>query len=306
VSMFSRTTWTESAAAWPALPLDAWKATYATLHMWTQIVGKVRLSLSSPINHWWHCTMYVTPRGLTTSAIPYHSGIFEIQFDFLEHQLLIHLSDGSARRIPLRPRPVADFHREVMGTLYSLGIGVEISAKPDEVPDPIPFAKDTAHASYDPEAANRFWRILVSADTVFKEFRSRFIGKSSPVHFFWGGFDLAVSRFSGRLAPLREGADAITREGYSHEVSSAGFWPGGGGVPEAAFYSYTAPAPPGFSDSAIRPPAAFYDGQLGIFLLMYGDVRRAESPRALLLDFMQSTYEAGATLAHWDRAALER
>jgi hypothetical protein len=298
--------WTESAAAWPALPLDAWRDTYATLHMWTQIVGKVRLRLSSPINHWWHSTLYVTPRGLTTSAIPYHSGIFEIQFDFLEHQLVIQVSDGTTRRIPLVPRSVADFYREFMGTLRSLGIVVEISAKPDEVPDPIPFAEDTVHASYDPESANRFWRILVSADIVFKEFRARFIGKSSPVHFFWGSFDLAVSRFSGRPAPLREGADAINREGYSHEVSSVGFWPGGGNVPGAAFYAYTAPTPPGLSDSPIRPAAAFYDGQLGIFLLMYDNIRSAEAPRTLLLDFLQSTYEAGATLANWDRTVLER
>jgi hypothetical protein len=306
VTASARRAWTDAAAAWPALPLDAWKDTYATLHMWTQIVGKIRLRLSPPINHWWHCTLYVTSRGLTTSQIPYASGIFEIWFDFLEHHLVVHTSDGATRTIPLVPRSVADFYRELMGTLGSLGIDVKISAKPDEVPDPIPFADDTVHASYDAEFATRVWRILVSADSVFKEFRSRFIGKASPVHFFWGSFDLAVTRFSGRPAPPRVGADAIMREAMSHEESSAGFWLGGGTVRGPAFFSFTAPEPPGLAISPIRPAAAFYHGEFGEFLLMYDDLRRAPSPRAFLLDFLQSTYEAGANLAEWDRSALER
>jgi hypothetical protein len=290
---------------WPSLPLAEWKDTYTTLHLWTQIVGKIRLTLSPKVNHWWQVPLYVTPRGLTTTAIPYHARSFEIDFDFIDHQLIIQTSDGAIKTIPLVPRSVADFYRELMATLRSLQIEVEIHAKPDEVPNPIPFEEDHEHASYDPEYANRFWRILVQADRVLKEFRSRFIGKCSPVHFFWGSFDLAVTRFSGRPAPEREGADAITREAYSHEVISHGFWPGGNGV-EAAFYSYTAPAPDGLDKAQILPAQAFYSSEMSEFLFMYDDMRQADSPDEALLDFCQSTYEAGADLAKWDRASLER
>jgi hypothetical protein len=290
---------------WPSLPLAEWKDTYTTLHLWTQIVGKIRLTLSPKINHWWQVPLYVTPRGLTTTAIPYHARSFEIDFDFLDHQLIIQTSDGVTQTIALVPRSVADFYSELMATLRSLQIEVEIHAKPDEVPNPIPFAEDHEHASYDPEYANRFWRILVQADRVFKGFRSRFIGKCSPVHFFWGSFDLAVTRFSGRPAPERDGADAITREAYSHEVISHGFWPGGNGV-EAAFYSYTAPAPDGLDKAQIRPAQAFYSKEMSEFLFMYDDMRQNESPDTALMDFLQSTYEAGANLAKWDRSALER
>jgi hypothetical protein len=290
---------------WPSLPLAEWKDTYATLHMWTQIVGKIRLTLSPKLNHWWQVPLYVTPRGLTTTAIPYKTRSFEIDFDFLDHQLIIKTSEGQTKTIALVPRSVADFYQELMTTLRSLQIEVAIHAKPDEVQNPIPFAEDREHASYDPEFANRFWRILVQADRVFKEFRARFVGKCSPVHFFWGSFDLAVTRFSGRPAPEREGADAITREAYSHEVISHGFWPGGN-VVEAAFYSYTAPAPDGLDKAQIRPAQAFYSTEMSEFLFMYDDMRAADSPDEALLDFMQSTYEAGANLAHWDRSALER
>ena len=291
---------------WPALPLAAWKDTYATLHMWTQIAGHVRMALSPKVNHFWSVTLYVTPRGLSTSAIPYQSGIFEIVFDFIEHQLLISTSSNQKERIALRPRSVADFYDELMSKLRSLGIEAHFHGAPDEVPDPIPFAKDRAHASYDPEYANRFWRILVSVDKVMQQFRARFIGKCSPVHFFWGSFDLAVTRFSGRRAPERSGADLITREAYSHEVSSAGFWPGSGEIREAAFYSYTVPEPSGFGEAKVRPGAAFYDPKLKEFLLMYEGVRTAASPEATLMEFLQATYEAGANLGHWDREALEQ
>jgi len=300
------TSWTDSTVAWPALPLDAWKDTCDTIHMWTQIVGKIRLGLASPVNHWWHCTFYLTPRGLTTSVIPYGSGTFEMRFDFLDHELVIDVSDGATGRIRLAPRSVADFYGDVMATLLGLGISVRISPMPNEVPHPIPFPEDTQHASYDREYATRFWRILASADTVLKEFRGRFIGKCSPVHFFWGSFDLAVSRFSGRPAPPIEHVDAITREGYSHEVSSVGFWPGSGNVREPAFYAYTAPAPPGLERAAVRPAGAIYNTDLGQFLFPYERMRETGSPRASLLAFAQSTYEAGANLARWDRAALER
>jgi hypothetical protein len=291
---------------WPSLPLEEWKDTYATLHMWTQIVGKIRLTQSPLVNHWWNVPLYVTPRGLSTSAIPYGTRIFEIDFDFIEHQLIIVTDDGARKSIALYPRSVADFYQELMATLRSLGIEVEIHARPDEVPNPIPFAEDNEHASYDAEYANRFWRILVQADRVFKEFRSRFIGKCSPVHFFWGSFDLAVTRFSGRRAPERDGADAITREGYSHEVISHGFWPGSGNILEPAFYSYTAPEPEGLPQATIRPPSAFYNPETAGFILRYDDVRQAAQPEQVLMEFLQSTYEAGATLAKWERTALER
>jgi hypothetical protein len=291
---------------WPELPFEAWKDTYATLHMWTQIVGKIRLALSPKINHWWEVPLYVTSIGLTTSPIPYDGGIFEIQFDFIHHQLLIRTSQGGERVMALAPRSVADFYREFMQCLESLDIRVRIWKMPVEISNPIPFDKDTEHASYDPEYANRFWRILVGADEIFKEFRSRFIGKSSPVHFFWGSFDLAVTRFSGRRAPAREGADPITREAYSHEVISAGFWPGGGDIKGGAFYAYAAPEPAGFREAQVGPARAFYDSRLHEFFLMYDDVRRASSPRAALLEFLQSTYDAGASLGNWNREELEK
>jgi len=291
--------------AWPLLPLQEWKGTYETLHMWTQIVGKIRLALTPKVNHWWNVPLYVTVRGLTTSAMPYRGGSLEIEFDFVRHNLVISTSDGLQLAEPLRPQPVADFYRELMARLRAVGIEVQIHPVPAEVADPIPFERDRAHASYDADAAHRFWRILGSAATVFEQFRSRFIGKSSPVHFFWGSFDLAVSRFSGRRAPERPGADAITREAYSHEVISTGFWPGGGDVNGAAFYSYTAPEPAGYSTCRVRPESAFYHPQLHEFVLMYDEVRAAPRPSQWLLDFLQSSYEAGAELAHWDRQALE-
>jgi len=296
----------QTEAAWPALPLEQWKDTYATLHMWMQIVGKVRLGLTPLINHWWNVPLYVNARGLTTSAIPYRNRPFEMRFDFLDHQLVLQVSDGSHQMLPLTAMTVADFYRKVLEMLRSSGVEVKIWRMPVEVPNPIPFDEDRLHASYDPEAAQRFWRILLNVQCVFEQFRSRFIGKCSPIHFFWGSFDLAVSRFSGRRAPERPGADRMTREAYSHEVSSVGFWPGGGNIPGAALYSYTAPEPAGFREWPVRPAAARYDAQLGEFILMYDDVRTAASPGATLLNFCQSTYEAGATLGKWDRDALER
>ena len=296
----------EMAKVWPSLSLEEWKDTYATLHMWTQIIGKIRLAQSPPINHWWHVPLYLTARGLTTSPMPYANRFFEIDFDFIDHRLVIKTSDGAEKIIELVPRSVADFYQEVMSALKSLGLEISIWTMPVEIPDPIPFTEDHQHASYDAEQAARFWRALSQADRVFKEFRSRFIGKCSPVHFFWGSFDLAVTRFSGRTAPPREGADAITREAYSHEVISHGFWPGGGEVKGAAFYSYTAPAPEGLKEQTIRPARAFYSNELSEFLLMYDDVRQMERPEAALMEFLQSTYEAGATLAGWNRKELER
>jgi hypothetical protein len=292
--------------AWPALPLETWQDTYDTLHLWTQIVGKIRKTLTPLINHWWNVTLYVTARGLTTSPIPYAARTFEIHFDFIDHKLDILTSDGQTKQIALAPKSVAQFHRELMESLNALGIDVKIHATPDEVPNPIPFAEDLTHKSYDPDSVHTFWRILVLVDTVFKEFRARFIGKCSPVHFFWGSFDLAVTRFSGRPAPERPGADPITREAYSHEVISAGFWPGGGEIKGPAFYAYAAPEPPGYKTARVQPQAAFYHSGMSEFLLMYDDVRVAESPKTILLDFLESTYAAAADLAKWDRAALER
>jgi len=291
---------------WPALPLSSWKDTYATLHMWTQIVGKVRLRLTPIVNHWWNVPLYVTARGLATSRIAYGDRAFELRFDFKRHELVLETSDGQLKALPLKPRSVAEFYQEFMELLRSAGIEVKIWRVPAEIPNPIAFDQDRVHASYDPKAVEKFWRILLSVDTVFKQFRARFIGKSSPVHFFWGSFGLAVTRFSGRRAPERPGADSVTREAYSHEVSSVGFWPGSGNVQDAAFYSYAAPEPPGFKDERVRLDRAFYDRQLGEFLLLYDDVRKAESPTATLLEFCQSTYEAAATLGNWDRSALER
>ena len=292
--------------SWPALPLDEWKDTYATLHMWTQIVGKVRLALSPLVNHWWEVPLYVSPRGLTTSSIPYERGTFEVEFDFLQHHLTIQTSEGTGHTLPLCPLSVAGFYKEFMAALQSLGIEVKIWPVPCEVPNPIPFERDLEHASYNHEQATRFWRILLTVDSVFKEFRAGFIGKNSPVHFFWGSCDLAVTRFSGRTAPERPGADPITREAYSHEVISAGFWPGGGEIKGAAFYAYAAPEPEGLAQSRVRPANAFYSPQMHEFFLMYDDVRQAPSPKAALLEFLQSTYEAGASLGKWDRTALER
>jgi Family of unknown function (DUF5996) len=292
---------------WPALPLAEWKDTYATLHMWTQIVGKIRLALSPPINHFWGTTFYVTARGLTTSAMPYRKGTVEINFDFIAHTLEIVTSLGDTRSFRLVPRTVAEFYFELMSALHSLGIDAKVWTMPVEVPRPVRFNLDETHSSYDSEYAHRFWQILVSVDTVLREFRSRFIGKVSPVHFFWGSFDLAVTRFSGRRAPERPDADFITKEAYSHEVISHGFWPGDGEViKDAAFYAYAAPEPAGFRDQRVIPSKAFYSGEKNEFFLMYDDVRRAHSPEQALLEFCQSTYEAGANLARWDRASLER
>jgi hypothetical protein len=290
--------------AWPRLPLAGWLDTYKTLHMWTQIVGKVRMTLSPHVNHWWEVPLYVCARGLTTTPIPYDGGVFEIRFDFVDHHLDILTSHGKTRVVRLYPRSVADFYVELMADLRSLGIPAQIRTKPCELADPIPFDADEIHHSYDGDAVQRFWHILVSVDSVFKEFRARFLGKVSPVQFFWGSFDLAVTRFSGRRAPARPGADAMTREAYSHEVISCGFWPGAERVSEAAFYAYAAPEPAGFRDSAVHPDAA-YNASLGEFLLPYDAVGRLGSPRASLLEFCQSTYAAGARLGHWDRDNLE-
>jgi len=293
--------------SWPALPLAEWKDTYATLHMWTQVVGKVRLALGPRINHWWGSTLYVTARGLTTSAIPYERGVFEVNFDFVAHTLEIATNLGERRAFPMVPCTVAEFYERFMSALHSLGIHVKVWPMPVEVPRPVRFELDQSHAAYDPEYAHRFWKILVSVSTVFWEFRSRFIGKTSPVHFFWGSFDLAVTRFSGRRAPERPGADPVTREAYSHEVISVGFWPGDGEVvKDAAFYAYAAPEPVGFRDRSPRPEKAFYSIEKGEYFLMYDDIRLSDSPRRSLLDFCQSTYEAGATLGNWDRRNLER
>jgi hypothetical protein len=289
--------------------LADWKDTYATLHMWTQVVGKVRMELIPPLNHWWNVPLYVTPCGLSTSTIPYGNRSFEMEFDFFESRLAIRTSDPKTASVALAPRSVADFYQDLMAALGSLNIQVKIWKMPVEVPDPIPFDRDTVHAAYDPEQARRLWRILLSIDGVFKVFRSRFVGKSSPVHFFWGSFDLAHTRFSGRRAPPRNDPDPVLRkimqEAYSHEVISAGWWPGSGEITEAAFYCYAAPTPAGFANQQVRPAEAFYHSGMGEYLLMYDDLRRAKSPSAALIEFLQSTYEAGATAGKWDRAALE-
>ena len=291
---------------WPELRWDDWSATADTLHMWTQIVGKVRLALSPMQAHWWNVPLYVSARGLSTSAMPYGADFLEIEFDFVNHQLLFRTSTGLSAYQPLRAQSVADFYTEFQKTLSDLGVHVAIYATPVELAHPIPFAEDTEHASYDPDAAHRFWRILIRTDQVFQKFSSRFIGKISPVHFFWGSFDLAVTRFSGRPAPPREGADPITREAYSHEVISAGFWPGNGGYGKAAFYCYAAPSPTNLDAATIQPAQGFWDRGLGEFILPYEDLRTSASPDETLLTFLQSTYDAAADLAHWDRKALER
>jgi hypothetical protein len=292
--------------AWPALSLQEWEPTRATLHMWTQIAGKVKLALCPAVNHWWQTALHVNSRGLTSGPISYGGGVFEIQFDFLMHVLEIQLSDGPRREIELAPRSVADFYREFMEALASLGILVKIWPMPVEIANPIRFDQDRVHASYDPAYVNRFWRAALSSAAAFEEFRSRFIGKSSPVHFFWGSFDLAVTRFSGRRAPERPGADGVTREAYSHEVISLGFWPGTEGAIDAAFYAYAAPEPTGFAEAAVRPSAAYYSKDMKEFFLPYDDVRRSQFPARAVMDFAESTYEAGASLGNWDRTALER
>ena len=295
---------------WPDLSFEKWRDTYATLHLWTQIVGKIRLAQTPWINHSWHVTLYVTARGLTTSPIPHGGSMFEINFDFVDHHLRIDSSEGGQRAIELRPRSVADFYLAVMSALTELELPVSINTMPNEIQDPIPLDRDEEHRSYDAEYANRFWRVLVQADRVFKDFRSDFCGKCSPVHFFWGSFDLAVTRFSGRAAPPHPGGiphlpDAITREAYSQEVSSLGFWPGGGPVPMPVFYSYAYPEPTGFGQARVRPDAASYNAQLREFILPYDAVRRGDSPDDVLLDFARSTYDAASSLARWDRAALK-
>lgn len=291
---------------WPELRWEDWATTAETLHMWTQIVGKTRLALHPMEAQWWNVPLYVSARGLSTAAMPYGNEMLEIEFDFLDHQLRFRLSTGATASMALRAQSVAEFYEEFLKTMVGLDCTVKLWAVPVELKEPIPFAEDKQHCSYDPDAARRFWRVLMSADHVLQRFSARFVGKVSPVHFFWGSFDLAVTRFSGRPAPEREGADAVTREAYSQEVISAGFWPGNGGYGKAAFYCYAAPAPKGLSEAKIEPPVAKYDEGLGEFILLYEDLRKSASPYEALMSFLQSTYEAGATLAGWDRKSLER
>ena len=295
-------------AGWPSARLPGWLDTGATLHLWTQMVGKVRLALTPQVNHWWNVPLYVSARGLTTSAMPYGQHSVEIEFDFITQQLVLRLSNGRAFTQDLRPQPMAEFYRKFLALLDTAGVRVRFWPMPVEIPGAVRFDQDQEHTAYDPEVARVLWAILRSAARVFQQFRAGFIGKSSPVHFFWGSFDLAVTRFSGRRAPVRPDADTITREAYSHEVSSVGFWPGNsaGPVQAASFYAYAAPEPAGFGAAPARPAAAYYHAQLGEFILDYEQVRAASSPTAALLDFCQSTYAAAATLGHWDRAALER
>jgi hypothetical protein len=289
---------------WPALPYDAWKDTYATLHMWSQVIGKVVLARAAPLNHSWGIALLVTARGLTTRALPHGSRSFTMAFDFIDHQLVIDTSDGDRRQLPLEPRSVADFYREVMALLAVMRLPVSIWPVPVEIPDPIRFDQDRVHHSYDPEWANRFWRILVQVERVFTSSRCDFVGKCSPVHFFWGSFDLAVTRFSGRPAAPRDGP-AFMREAYSHEVISHGFWPGSGPLTEAAFYAYAVPEPPGLKTEPVQPEAAYYHPELNEFVLPYEAVRTAASPDAAIAAFVESTYDRAATLALWDRATLE-
>ncbi len=300
-----------STERWPELPYAAWKDTRDTLHLWTQVVGKIRLALTPWLNHSWHVTLYVTPRGLTTSPIPYGAGSFAIDFDFIDHVLRLRASGGQVRQLLLKPMTVAEFYEDVMTALRELGVVVRIDTMPNEIPDAVPFEQDREHAAYDRDYANRFWRVLLAAHDVMSHFRTAFLGKASPVHFFWGSFDLAVTRFSGRKAPRHPGGvpnlpDAVVQEAYSHEVSSAGFWPGGGGpIDYAAFYSYAYPAPEGFGAARVRPAAAIWSNELGEFLLPYDAVRTARDPDAALMEFLQSTYDAATDLAEWDRAVLE-
>ena len=299
-----------TASDWPALRFEEWKDTCDTLHLWTQVVGKIRLACAPMINHWWQVPLYVTSRGLTTSAVPYKARSFQIDFDFIDHRLVIQVSDGTSQGLDLKPRSVAEFYREVMERMRHLGLDVRIWTMPVEIPDPIPFENDRIHCAYDAEKAQRFWHALVLADQLLTAFRGRFIGKASPVHFFWGGFDLAVTRFSGRRAPAHPAvpntALYVAQESYSHEVSSCGFWPGNGGYGRASFYSYAYPEPQGFSQARVRPSAAFFDQSLGEFILPYDSVRDTASPDDSVPDFLQTTYEAAANLASWDRRELER
>ncbi len=290
---------------WPALPYDAWKDTYATLHMWLQIVGKVALALAPPINHSWGVALQVTPCGFSTRPLPHDRRTFTIEFDFIDHQLRVRTSEGEERTLKLAPRTVADFYRDIMALLKAMNLGVKIWPVAVEIPTPIRLDSDTEHRSYDPAFAARAWRIFVELERVFNAARSEFVGKCSPVHFFWGSFDLAVTRFSGRLAPPREGP-AFMREAYSHEVISHGFWPGSGPILEPSFYAYSVPEPAGFKDASVRPSAAYYHREMGEFILPYETVRTAASPEQEIVAFIESTYDAGATLAKWDRAALER
>jgi hypothetical protein len=295
---------------WPELPTAAWRETYATLHLWTQIVGKIRLARAPWLNHSWHVTLYVTGRGLTTSPIPDGVRTFQIDFDFIDHHLRISTSEGATRQFALAGKSVAGFYAAVMAVLAELGIHIVIDEMPNELPEPIRFSQDNQHASYDPDAVRRFFQILVNADRVFKQFRTGFLGKASPVHFFWGSFDLAVTRFSGRRAPRHPGgvphlSDEVACEAYSHEESSAGFWPGSGAIDYPAFYSYAYPQPAGFRTAQVRPDAAFFSEALGEFILPYDSVRTAAQPEQALLEFLQSTYEAAANAAKWDREALE-
>lgn len=289
----------------PPLKLAEWEATMDTLHLWTQIVGKIRLVNTPLVNHFWNATLYVSARGLTTSAVPYEKGVFELEFDFIDHNLVIKTSEGALEEIKLEPKSVKQFYKEVKDKLNSLGINAEINHHPDEIPNAIPFDEDETHQSYDAEYANRFWRALISVEKIFTEFRAKFTGKVSPVHFFWGSFDLAVTRFNGELAPPRENADRMTREAYSHAVISHGFWLGGNGM-EAAFYAYAAPEPEGFKTALVKPEKAFYSKDMNEFFLMYEDVRNAEDPKEALMDFLNSTYDAAANLANWKRTELER
>jgi hypothetical protein len=296
----------QNANAWPKLKWADWSRTAETLHMWTQIVGKTRLALSPLQAHWWNVPLYVSAVGLSTSAMPYGKELLEIEFDFVSHSLRFRLSTGAALCMPLRAQSVAEFYGDYQQSLSAIGVAVKIHPVPVEIKDPIPFGEDTQHADYDRDSANRFWRALVHSDQIFQQFSTRFIGKISPVHFFWGSFDLAVTRFSGRPAPPREGADSITREAYSHEVISAGFWPGNGGFGDAAFYCYAAPAPAGLEKATIQPAVARYNTALGEFILKYEDLLAEASPDGALLEFLQSSYEEAANLARWDRRSLER
>jgi hypothetical protein len=296
---------------WPSLPLEAWRDTYATVHMWTQVVGKIRLACAPMVNHWWQATLYVTPRGLTTSTVPHGRRAFQIDFDFTDHRLVILTDDHVERAVALGSYPVAEFYARVMDAMRELGLPVRIWSRPTEVESAIPFEQDRQHATYDPEYANRLWRILVQADRLLHEQRSTFIGKASPVHFFWGGFDLAMTFFSGRSAPPHPGgvpnlADWVTREAYSHECTSRGFWPGSAGFPEPAFYAYAYPEPPGYADRRVEPAQAFWSPEMREFFLRYEDVRSAADPDALVLSFFRSTHAAAADLMGWDRKALER
>lgn len=292
-------------ASWPSLPYDEWKDTYSTLHMWMQVAGKVALAQAPPVNHSWAVALHLTPRGLSTQLLPHGARAFTIEFDFVEHQLVVHVCDGPRGLLPLASQPVAAFYRRVMDLLQEMRLPVRIWPMPVEIPDPIRFEQDTVHDTYEPEHANRFWQILTRIAPIFNERRASFVGKTSPVHFFWGSLDLAVTRFSGRPAPPRDGP-AFMREAYSHEVISHGFWPGSGPVLEPAFYAYAVPEPAGLRDAAVQPAGSYYHREMGEFILPYEAVRTSADPAAALRQFIDSTYDRAATLARWDRAALER